>query len=62
MEQETFTLEEWLDILVMAQNYSRVRREGFCYRSENMELAQFIADKIGINIDNFFTMVYEGGR
>ncbi len=55
-------LDEWIETLVLAQNMARVRRRGFCYRSENMEMAQFIADKIGINIDEFFTMVYEDSR
>lgn len=56
------TLDEWLEILVYAQNMSRVRRRGFCYRSENMEVAQLIADKIGVDINEFFTMVYEDSK
>jgi hypothetical protein len=59
---EIMQLQEYLDILVMAHNISRVRRRGFCYRSDKMELAQNIADKIGINIDEFFTMIYEDSR
>ncbi len=51
-------LEEYLEILVAAENLLRVRREGFCYRSENRELPQFIADKIGVNMDQFFENYY----
>ena len=51
-------LIEYLEILVMADNLSKVRREGFCYRNENRELPQFIADKINVNMDEFFNNYY----
>lgn len=57
-EEAQAALDAWMEVMVAADNACRVRRNGFAYRG-NMELAQMLADKIGVDMEHHFHFTYE---
>jgi hypothetical protein len=54
-------LEEWLSIMVQAENLLRTRRHGLCYIND-LTVPGMLMQKVGIDVNTFVNEYYDYDR